>query len=348
MKKHFFVLIFLLTSSLGVSQEIPYTQEESGHLIVNNRILARVNNKTISVLDLMKKMDVFLVRSYPHLANSSQARYQFFMSGWRNVLNQMIDTELMLADAEKLELKISDADIREQLHERFGPNIMPTLDKLGISYDEAWQMIYAENAVQRMTWYRVNSKAINKIGPQDVKESYKKYCILNPAVETWKYQVLSIRAKDEAKGTDAAEKARDNLLKEKVDFQILAQKMKELFDSTVTFNVSEEYEVTGKNLSDSHKTILASLPVGSYSAPVTQVSRFDQSVVHRIFYLKDHIINALPTFEEKSEELYENLVQEAIDKETTVYLSKLRERFSFDEKHFQLEIPEDFVPFSYR
>lgn len=348
MKKTIFGLTFFLFASLAISEELPYAQEDSGHLIVNNRILARVNNKTISVLDLMKKMDVFLAKSYPHLVNSPQARYQFFSSGWRNVLNQMIDTELMLADAEKLELKISDADIREQLHERFGPNIMPTLDKLGITYDEAWQMIYAENAVQRMTWYRVNSKAINKIGPQDIKEAYKKYCLLNPAVETWKYQVLSIRASDEAKGTNAAAKARENLLKEKVDFQILAQKMKELFDSTVTFNVSEEYEVTGKNLSDSHKKILASLPIGSYSEPVTQISRFDQSVVHRIFYLKDHIVSALPTFEEKSEALYETLVQEAIDQETKVYLAKLRERFGFDEKHFQLEIPEDFVPFSFR
>lgn len=347
MKKCFLFLIFLLTTSLGIAEEAPYVPEESGHLIVNNRILARIHNKTISVLDLMKKMDVMLARSHPHLVNSSLARYQFFSSGWRNILNQMIDTELMMADAEKLELKISDADIREQLHERFGPNIMPTLDKLGISYDEAWQMLYAENAVQRMTWYRVNSKAINKIGPQDIKESYKKYCMLNPAVETWKYQVLSIRATDEAKGTDAAQKARDNLSKEKVDFQILAQKMKELFDTTVTFNVSEEYEVTGKNLSDSHKKILASLPIGAYSAPVAQISR-DQSIVHRIFYLKDHIINALPTFEEKSEDLYENLVQEAIDQESKTYLSKLRERFSYDEKHFVLEIPDDFTPFAYR
>ncbi|HSX12072.1 MAG TPA: SurA N-terminal domain-containing protein [Rhabdochlamydiaceae bacterium] len=340
------ILIFLLMCALGISEE-PSFEPSDGRLVVNNRILARIQNKTISVLDVMKRMDVQLARSYPQYADNPVARYQFFTNQWRTTLNQMIDNELMLADAEKLELKVNDADVREQLHERFGPNIMPTLDKLGITYDEAWQMIHAENVVQRMNWYRVQSKAVNGIGPKDVKEAYKKYCALNPPVETWKYQVLSIRSPDEKTGALWAEKARQDLKSEGVDFKLVGEKAKELLDSSITFNVSEDYEVTGKNLSESHKAILTSLAVGTYSEPVKQVSRFDKSIVHRIFHLKDHQVTQTASFKEKYEELYEDLVQRAIDKEAKTYLIKVRERFNFDEK-FLLDIPNDFVPFSFR
>lgn len=350
MKNLFTSLIFLLSASFGFAEEPtpPYVPEDHGTLIVNNRILARIGNKTISVLDVMKKMEVTLARSYPHLADSALARYQFFSGQWKSTLNHMIDTELMMEDAEKVELKISDADIREQMHERFGPNIMPTLDKLGISYDEAWQMLYSENAVQRMTWYRVNSKGVQSIGPKQIKDAYKKHCLLNPAVETWKYQVLSIRAPNEQLGAEAANRAYEELLKDGINFSIIAQKAKELLDNAVTFNVSEDYIVTGKELSESHKSILTSLQTGSYSKPVMQVSRFDRSIVHRIFNLKEHTTTKLPTFEEMSEQLFQDLVQEAVDRESKIYLTRLREKFGYDEKHFIFELPTDFAPFTYK
>lgn len=345
MKKIYFFILFL-SCAFVYGDELGMTAPEN-KLIINNRIVARIENKTISVLDIVKRMDVQLARSYPEYASNPVARYQYFNNQWRSTLTQMIDNELMLADAEKLELKIADADIREQMHERFGPNIMPTLDKLGITYDEAWQMLYSENAVQRMTWYRVQSKAINGIGPQDIKEAYKKYCILNPPVETWKYQVLSIRAPDEKTGEELAQKARLDLSTEGIDFKIIGEKAKELLDSSIAFNISEDYVVTGKNISESHKAILTSLAVGTYSDPVKQVSRFDKSIVHRIFYLKDHQVTETPPFEQKSDELYQNLVQEAMDREAKSYLAKVRQRFNFDEK-FLIDIPADFVPFSFK
>ncbi|HSX03131.1 MAG TPA: hypothetical protein VLG76_00190 [Rhabdochlamydiaceae bacterium] len=345
--KRIYFLILLLSCTFGFCEEPSFAQETQGRLMINNRILARVRGKAISVLDVVKRMDVFLARAYPEYANNQAARYQFFNNQWRTTLNQMIDNELMLADAEKLELKIPDADVREQLHERFGPNIMPTLERLGISYDEAWQMIYSENAVQRMTWYRIQSKAINGIGPQEVKEAYKKYCALNPPIESWKYQVLSIRSPDEKTGSELAQKASQDLRTGGVDFKILGEKAKELLDSTIAYNVSEEYQVEGKNLSESHKSILTSLAIGSYSEPVKQVSRFDHSIVHRIFYLKDRQVTPTAPFEEKSEELYQNLIQQAMDREGKLYLSKVREKFNFEEK-FLLDIPDDFVPFTFR
>ena len=168
--------------------------EDTQELVIYNRILAKVNDKTISVIDVMKKMDLFLQKYYPHLVDSKLARYQFYSAQWRDHLTQMIDQELMLADAAKIELKVADAEVREEIMNRFGPNIMPILDQLGLTYDEARKMIYDEMIMQRMIWFRVNSKALTKVTSSDIKESYRQFCEKNPELEEWQYQVLSIRS----------------------------------------------------------------------------------------------------------------------------------------------------------
>src|SRR5579862_2792928 len=90
----------LLPLAMQADAPLPIQEQEPEELIVFNRILTKVNEKTISVVDVMKRMDMFLQRHYPHLVNSKVARYQFYSSQWRDYLTQMIDQELMIADAE--------------------------------------------------------------------------------------------------------------------------------------------------------------------------------------------------------------------------------------------------------
>ena len=300
--QYFFSLLLAIAPVVSSAANMPFmSMEEPQNLIVNNRILAKINDKTISVIDVMKRMDVFLNRAYPHLIGSKMARFQFYSTNWRETLEQMIDDELMLIDSEGKDLKISDGDVRETLQERFGPNVMGNLDNLGLSYEEARKMIHTELVVQKMVWFRVNSKALISVNPKDVKEFYKDYCIKNPPIETWKYQVFSIRTKDK----QAAEKIASciyMLIKDKMDLHTVAaqlnQKLPDDISMTMTvsnnnqndlsISVSEEYEVTDKEISEPHKKALFMLKKGSYSKPVTQVSRSDNSTVYRIFHLKDH------------------------------------------------------------
>lgn len=338
-----FGLFFLLCVSSALC--FASIDEDDQQLIVNNRILARIGDHTISVLDVMKKMEVYLVRSYPNLSRSAPARYQFFSSNWRYVLNQMIDNELILADAEQAQLKIGDAEIRETLHERFGPNIMPTLDSLGISYDEAWRMIYSEIAVQRMSYFRVQSKALQKIGPHSIKTSYKDYILAHPPSQRWKYQLLSIRAGSDTLGSALASKAFFLLDQKKCSLDDVANQLKEEVEANI--QVSEVYEVDGKDLSEAHKKVLLALKPGHFSPPIVQVSRSDQSIVHRIFFLKERKEIQPPSFDEMTEKLHDELVQKEIDQELPSYLSRLRKRFNFDEKALE-SIPPDFQPFQMR
>ncbi len=346
MRKYLLFFLFA-TAGLNAMPQAPSLLEEPQHLLINNRILAKVNGKTISLIDVVKKMDVFLNRAYPQYANNKVACYQFYTSQWRNTLNQMIDNELILADAAGIELEIPDGEVRETLIERFGPNVMPNLEKIGITYEEAKQMIQTELVVERMNWYRVNSKAILGVNPKHIRMAYKEYCEKNPPEEEWKYQVLSLRAKQETQLIPVVEKAQ-SLLTAAVDslenvYETL--KSEENLDPSIQLTLSPVYEVSGKSLSASHKETLATLKPGEITAPLVQTTK-DKSSLYRVYYLKEHTKKEVPTFEKVADQLHQQLVDEAITKETASYVSRLRQKFTFDEKYFQLLIPNDFQPFS--
>jgi hypothetical protein len=340
--------LLICSCSLYIFADTPnFATQNNGQLIVHNRILARVNGKTISVVDVMKKMDVFLSRAYPHLVDSPVARFQFFSTNWKKTLEQMIDNELMIADAEQMELKVSDGDVRENLQERFGPNVMGNLDRMGMTYEEAWDIIRTELIVQRMNWYRIHSKAIQSVNPQDIKTAYKEYCDQNPPETKWVYQVLSIKSSDEVAAAEIATKAHSELIQAGIALPVLADKMKEdaAIDPSFTVSLSSDYDLSEKQISEAHKSVLCNMQPLTYSKPITQKSRIDNSTVTRIFFLKSHSRIEPPAFEKAADKIYEALVEEAVGKETSTYIAKLRDRFNHDEKNLQDKIPADFQPF---
>lgn len=346
--------IWSICAALSLHAEAPFAEmmakEESQELIVYNRILAKVNGKTISVIDVMKKMDLVLQRYYPQYAQSKVARFQYYSSQWRETLEQMIDQELMQADAEHLELKVSDSEVREEMLDRFGPAIIPTLDQINLTYEEARKMIFAEMVVQRIMWYRVNSKALNSVNPQDIKAAYKSYCAKNPTLDEWEYQVLSLRSLNQSISETLAKKAADLLLSQQVDLVAISEQIKSetMEENPVTITLSPELKVDEKSIAQSHKDVLKALKPGSFSEPIAQVSRADQSTVYRIFHLKNHSKKEVPAFTKMAEQLKEELLQEAAIKENKQYIAKLRERLGYDEKHMMESLPVDFQPFALR
>lgn len=353
LRKSLYLLFAFAAPLTAVEPMMPPSMEEPQHLVINNRILAKINGKTISVMDVVKKMDVFLSQAYPQYVNSKAARYQFYTAQWRNTLSQMIDNELMMADADSIELKITDGEVRESLQERFGPNVMANLEKIGITYEEARDMVHADLVVGRMNWFKINSKAILSVNPQDIKAAYKEYCLKNPPAEEWKYQVLSIRGVDQALLAPLTAKAQALLTEPEIEAQasplqtVYEKISNEGLDPSITLNLSPPYEVADKSLSANHKEILAKLRPGMLSLPLAQPSK-DGSVVYRIFHLKEHVKKELPPFEKVSESLFEQLAEKAAAREANQYLAKLRQKFSFEEKHFQEALPPDFQPFTLR
>lgn len=344
MRKLWWLVLGLFPCWAAVAFDSPMLPTEDPQLVIHNRILAKINDKTISVIDVMKKMDLFLQRYYPEYVGLPAARFQYYSAQWKDTLMQMVDQELILEDAKQLDLKISDAEVRETMLERFGPNMMATLDEISLSYEEAREMIYTEMAVQRMMWYRVNSKALNRIGPKEVKDAYFHHCELNPAIEEWKYQVLSMRSASQDISAALAQRAATLLHAAATDLLVVSEQLKDQADVSVT--VSPELCANEKSIAESHKSVLKTLSPGMFSAPTAQVSRVDGSVVHRIFYLKEHKVQHPPAFDLVSETIKENLLQEAADSESSQYLSKLRSRLNY--AFIIEELPDDFQPFVLR
>jgi hypothetical protein len=337
-----FISLFLATA-LHASPMLP-PPDQIQEVVVQNRVLTKVNEKTISVLDVMKRMDLFLSRYYPQYMDSKAMRYQYYTTQWRQTLQQMIDDELMVADAESREVKVTDGEVREEIQLRFGPNVMKTLDTIGISYEEARKLVQEEMIVQRMQWLRITSKALQKVTSQEVKKAYAEYLEKNPVKEEIKYQFVTIRAE---KGSNLAERIKN--LKEAAHDSLIAAvdlfKAQTAVDSATSITVSQEFDVDQKSLSQSHKDVLQQLGVGQWSAPTVQTSKDGSSVV-RIFHLKDRSSTKPPAFEAIANELKQNLLNEAAQKESEAYLVRLHQRFGFDDS--SLDIPPSFEPFTAR
>lgn len=332
--------------------------EQVQEIIIQNRILITINEKDISVLDVMKQMDVFLSQHYPQYLHSKTARYQYYSSQWRPTLQQMIDNELMVIDAESRDIKVNDSEVREEIQHRFGPNVMENLDKLDLSYEKAKKIVYQDMIVQRIQWLRVTSKVFQKVTSKEIKEAYNQYLLENSEQGVWKYQFLTIRANCLEKSREIGckiialkEEAQGNLstavdlIKNQLEIESQTSKENLDNDSSTSITVSKEFQLEEKEISQPHKDILLELKKGSWSEPIAQFSR-DGTTLVRIFCLNDHIKKKKLPFEVLANDLRQKLLNDCFNQENQNYLKKLQNRLGFDEK--SINIPAYFEPFSKR
>lgn len=319
---------------------------ESQDLVINNRILTTVNGKTFSVLDVVKQMDVFLNQHYPQYLDSPPAKMQFYTMQWKPTLQRMIDEELMLADAESREVKASDAEVREEIQNRYGPNVMGSLDRLGITYEEARKMVHKDLVVQKIQWLRVTAKVLSKVTTEVMKQAYEDHIVKNPPKEMWTYQFLTLRYDNVELALSLAEQIKD--LQESsasvlsVAADIFKQKIPE--DEWKRLALSSDFVSEEKELSDAHRAVLSQMRPNSWSDPVVQQSR-DGSKVVRIFHLKSHTKQEIPLFETMATGIRQELLNRFAEKEMDAYLARLHQRFNYNQS--SLDVPDHFEPFSF-
>lgn len=344
------ILFFCTTTPLlAAGDSLLFGENEPQRLVVNNRILAKVNGKPISVVDVMKKMDVLFYREFPQYTSSIQARNQFYKVNWKHILEELVSKELVLADAEENKLPVTNGDVRQEMEQLFGPNIIGNLDKINLTYDEAQKIVQGDIIIRRMIAYKVNGKALRKVTPQVVRTAYDEF-ILKPEnikPDIWQYTVVSVRDNDATRGAEAANFVYE-LLNEKVPADELTQKVKEnsLFEKTQV-NVSEEYRLEEKDISKNYKEILAGMQPGTHSQPISQKSRSDNSThLFRIFILKNMKKGGVPSFNEMENKIKDQLLDQAVAQETDLYIKKLRAHFDVQEDYLKNSDEKSFEPFS--
>ena len=344
------ILFASLLSSFCFAAPSPMSFEGDQKIGVQNAILTQVNGTTLSIMDVKKKMDVAFHQSYPQLIDSAPARFQFYQNSWRQASLELIDHELILADAEDREIKVTDGEVREELENRFGPNVMLTLDKVGISYPDAWKMIRNEMTVQRMMWYFIHSKALQNVTPQDIRQEYHRYLKEHPAYQEWTYRVVSIREGSKDQIQAFAEKAHAKLHESGQDPATLEAELKKMEQEHpgCSVTVSPEYKANHLKLSDAHKSALSSLSEGEYGKPLVQFSKAENKTIARIFYLSEKQDFPAPSFEDLYVKLNGELIQKAVASESDRYIAKLRKHYGYDAEHLKESLPDNLTPFSLR
>jgi hypothetical protein len=344
------ILTFLICCATSCFAQMNYAPRHDPQISVKNRILTKVNGNVISVVDVMKKMDMMLHQNYPQFADSSQARFQFYSASWRSVLMEMIDTELILSDAEEREIKLTDGELREEMEDRFGPGVQLTLEKIGITYDDAWAMVKKEMIVRRMMWFFAQSKAVQSVSPQSIRDAYRHYLKENPPHQECTYRVITLRADNNEEESEEvlAQNICELLNKTQESLETAALHLKEWEKSHLgtAVTVSNEYVAKDCDLSESHRNVLSHLSPGSYSKPITQTSRAENKPVHRIFHLADRIDHPASSFEDTVPQLKHELTQKAMAKESEAYLQKLRKYYGFDQSGLRETLPDNLQPFA--
>lgn len=345
MKKLVFVILLGIWALNVDAQEPLFSQERKNSLVqVHNCILAKANGKPISVMDVTKKLDMLFFREFPQYISVPQARFQFYETNWREILHQIIEKELILADAEENKVNVTNGEIRQEIETTFGPNVIANLDKVGLSYKEAWDMMREEIIIRRMLFIRVNAKVLGKVTPLEIKNAYQDYAEKNKQPSEWIYQVISFRGDDFEKIKAAAKSAYNLLHDEKISLQDLSKKLKEasLIDDEVSLQVSEEFRHKEDEISEKYIGILSKLDPESYSEPFTQKSRSDNNTrLARLIYLKAHNPETTPPFSEVEKKLEDDLFNKISNSEMKAYFANLESHFDVQET-----IPESFLPYA--
>jgi len=317
-------------------------------IFINNRILARTNGKPISTYDVMKKMDLTFYRHYPEYTSSNEARFQFYQMSWKHVLSEMIDKELILADAKESKIAVTSGDVRQEIESSFGPNVIANLDKAGLSFDEAFKMMHDDLLIRRLMSGRAHAKAVRQVTPNKVRAAYEQFIQdpENARLTQWTYRIITVKEKTLPKSEETARTIYSMLL-EGTPPQKLVDKLKErkVIGRKGKVTVSNLIRNNEKEVSEDYRNILVNLEKGMFSQPFAHKSRSTNATVYRILSLEEKIPGSMPTYQEMEVGLKDKLLDDAIDKETDAYLLKLRDHYHVRDSDLDASIPSDYQPF---
>lgn len=328
---YFCGIALLIVAADSVAAASPFSLgAQPTYLELNNTIVAKVNGKPITMLDVVKKMDLFFNKQFPHYSDIVGARYEFYQMSWKRFLQDIIDKELIIADAEDAKVEVTPGEVRQEMDGLFGPAVTAKVGELGLTYDGAFEMVKGDLLLRRMVYIRVQMKAVQEVTPQQVRRAYESYARDHRYPEEWSYRVLSVRSGTKEESLAAAERLHSQLVAGTLTFDDVDAAVKEEEGSGVTVQLSEEFTLPPKEISELYKKTLETLTPGTFSEPVLQRSRATKQVLYRIFYLKGVKSEGSDPLDAVEGKLRGELLEASIDKETASYLERLRSQYSVE------------------
>jgi hypothetical protein len=321
--------------------------DEGAKIAINNRILTNINGKPITLMDVTKKMDMMLLARYADKFSELPFRLSFYRENWRSFLAEMIDHELLLESAEELKMPVSNGDVRQELETSFGPNILTNLEKAGLTFEEAFEMVKTDIITRRMLLWQVTSRIHAQITPEEIVQEYENYSKAMKGRKLFSYQILSFRSPDAAIALEVANAAKVLLDEKKLAPSDLKQEMaQKLQESAVTCDVSDLITQKKEEMSPAILGSLSALSFGTYSAPAQQKSRTDSTSYVRILFLKESKEITPLSFHDAEGDLREALLEKKYAKASDEYFANLRKHYQVKFEDIAKELPRDFVPYT--
>lgn len=358
-----FISSSLVASSLHVpaqaEQKLVHSPADQHEIMIHNRPLARVNGKTISLYDVVGKMNMFLHLRHPEVFKDKPTLCQFYLAQWKIFLEDMVNNELILADAEDKEVDISEGDIRKKLEEDYGSHLFAKLDEMGLSLEEVKKSVKEELTIQQMMWFRAYSRALQNVTPGQIKRQYETEKAQFKSKDTFTYQMLTIRGNS----VDAIEKIakeayalleKQNTLAPEAAVTgeepatiaevaaLLNQKCEES-KLDVKLIPSLDYSMDSAQIAAQHMEVLSNLPLKTFSKPVLQTSKTGDVI--RIFYLKDREKTTPHPFTQLAASLKDKLTEFYANREKKNYIDRLKKQYRAEDHETYFELPKDYTPF---
>ncbi|MBM3195680.1 MAG: hypothetical protein FJZ62_02900 [Chlamydiae bacterium] len=346
--KYFLALFIPLIALKGITKESSFHKLKTvkTKIAVNNIPLAKVNSRIISLADVVKELDMRMYLHSPEEYKNVNNRIGFYKESWKRQLDELILLEFLKKEAEEKKIKISDADIRQELVSRYGSDLINKLHEANLTYDDVKNSVKNDILSQQMNWYGFVNKIFYKVGPQTLKTAYDEYIQMNPGNESWKYQFLTVRVKNKEKAEQIAFKIKALDPTAFPHLQALKDSLTSLFSKEEEFKISltEDLSVEDKDIAPAHKTILSHMALESVSAP--SFMHQNNEYLIRVFFLKDHIKSEPIPFQQMTEKLKHDLVGRMAEKERGLFFQKLKDKYGYSDDQLYLPLPADFTPFS--
>jgi len=286
---------------------------------IENRVLATVRGQVITVVDVMKKLDMLFYQQFPQYRGSTEAKFEFYKSNWRKVFEDLVNRQLVLAWAEERQLQVSNGELREELEQMFGPNVMMNLYEAGLSVYEVQEMMRADILMRRIIGFCVRMPVMAAITPEVVQAEYERQCFEAKKRTIWTWKSVTIRSKESDCPKQVAEQIAEQLVELSPD-QIQLPEEVEILSSQTFHSKNGE-------LSTSLQELFQALPEGRYSEPVEFVGRSSPTKSWRCYLVEKKEHETLPPFSELEEVLREHLAAPEMEEKSFEFFANLRKQY---------------------
>lgn len=325
---------------------ISFLQSEENKIVVNNVVLARIHGKTITLLDAVKKMDLVMMRFYPETFASSKERCTFYKSQWKSMVVELINQELIVQAAEVLQIPVSQGDVRQELEEMFGPQVMINIERAGLTYSEAWDMVKTDIIIRRMMHWQIASHVQTEVRPDDIRKSYDEYLTDGKSRAQYSYRMSTFKGDEVAKLEPIAKEAYELIASGKNLSDLEGILKDKLEAQKITLSISDLIEQDAEEMAETVLATVGNLEEGKASAPQVQRGRVSGVPCMRMYVLEKKNISPPKSFEEMSENLRQTIMEERYAQQSAGYFSKLRKDFNVDIDSIFAALPANFAPFS--